>query len=106
MATMNAVPSANRTKVRWSVDERGIVWVGQQAVDCKIIDLTVAGAQISIDDASRLPSRVELERGGCRSKARVVWQRGDAVAIEFDRRLRWLKKLGLSALLRRSERGP
>jgi hypothetical protein len=103
-ARMQTAEETLRRTVRWSTEERGTVWVDGRAIKCEIVDLTVAGAHISMQAPELLPQRFELEHNGKRSKVRIVWQRVEAVSVEFVRPFEWLRKLGVLALLRRPPR--
>jgi hypothetical protein len=98
-----AVETLRRT-VRWSTEERGTVWVEGRPISCEIVDATVSGAHITIEAPELLPQRFELEHNGKRAKVRIVWQRVEAVSVEFVRPFEWLRALGVLALLRRTPR--
>ncbi len=81
--------SYSRAHPRYEIFCLGEFSIGDQTVDCMVLNISVGGAKISvggpIDDASQV--RLRIERIGAFA-GRVVWRDGTTMGIAFHDQLR------------------
>lgn len=80
-----------RANLRIASSAPGRVWFGPELelwADCRLRDLSKAGAKVEISAVYRLPPRVILVHKGDDAvfEAVVKWRQGDATGLSFERR--------------------
>jgi len=56
---------------------------GREPMTCFIWDISEAGARLTYTQDARLPDEVAILIGNVTHRARVVWQKGDQIGVEF-----------------------
>ena len=73
-----------REHPRTSVALRGRVYCGSRGVECTVVDLSPAGAQIQAGGLFEVASVVTLKIADFGAvHARVIWQRDDRLGLQF-----------------------
>jgi hypothetical protein len=74
----------NRIKPSGPMRRDGKLVLGQNLVDCRIIDVSAGGACIELPSACNLPKHFEFINGRSRMVCHVAWMRGTRVGIEYE----------------------
>lgn len=53
------------------------------AIDCDIVDISAAGACITVHGTSEIPKKFVLLYGGAKKSCRMVWNKGRRVGLSF-----------------------
>jgi hypothetical protein len=62
----------------------GKLLLGENLIDCRIIDVSAGGACIELLKACSLPKHFEFINGRSRMVCRVAWIRGSRIGIEYE----------------------
>jgi hypothetical protein len=73
-----------RIKPTGPMQRAGKLLLGDNLIDCRIIDLSAGGACIELSRACNLPKRFEFINGRSRMICHVAWIRGCRVGIEYE----------------------
>jgi hypothetical protein len=73
-----------RIKPAGLAQRTGKLLVGENLIECRIIDVSAGGASIELSKACNLPKQFEFINGRSRMVCRVAWIRGYRVGIEYE----------------------
>jgi hypothetical protein len=74
----------NRIKPSGQMQRNGKLLLGQNLIDCRIVDVSAGGACIELAQPCSLPKHFEFINGRSRMVCRVAWIRGARVGIEYE----------------------
>ncbi len=80
------IPGERRSEYRRMVDLAAVLEDGGHAHDCRVIDITNFGAQLTVPDTEKAPDRFVLYIGeiNARLDCRVRWRSEDRVGVTFS----------------------
>jgi hypothetical protein len=90
-----------RAQTRFRVEERtdsGRLFFGTSEYACRILEISAGGAQVKLPHSIAIWATVTLVLDGIGAlHCRVVWQRGDTVALQFVQNANWVNGKFLAA---------
>lgn len=57
----------------------------EPAIPCRLLDISLIGAKLSLDAGVQLPDSFILHAGGVKTMARVIWRRQNMLGVEFEK---------------------
>ena len=78
------------------VGNQGFIKLGEEFYSCLIIDLSITGAGLRLDDAVGLPDKFELRFGRTSRNCSLIWQKSENAGVRFEADIEPLSK-GINA---------